>query len=171
VDRLCPDCGTSLSEAAGSGNGRTLVCPSCSGHLYGLAPFERLLGEGVGPRVWTGSAEGSTGGPCPYCSAAMRKPDGDEDAPKGISVCRTCQEIWVPTCADAWMTAHAAAGAAPGGAPVAAAPTECPTCGGPFQPDVDGRCHWCHTQIGAPEPVVVFVPQPEPAPSGGFRLF
>ena len=174
MDRLCPDCGMSLAVASvpsgGAGGGRTLVCPSCSGHLYGLAPFERMLSDGVGPRVWTGSSEGSTGGPCPYCSAAMRKPDGDADAPKGISVCRTCQEIWVPASADAWMQSHAAAGSA-GVAPSAATPTECQTCGAPFQPDPDGRCHWCHTQITAAEPVVVFMPSPEPAPAGGFHLF
>ena len=164
-----------LSVASGGGNGRTLVCPSCSGHLYGLAPFERMLADGMGARVWTGSAEGSTGGPCPYCSAAMHKSDGDADAPAGLAACRTCQEIWVPASADAWMTAHAAAGSADGASPApgaaAAAPTECPTCGAPYQPDGDGRCRWCHTQIGAPEPLVVFLPQPEPAPSGGFRLF
>ena len=175
MDRLCPDCGTSLTVASGGvgGGGRTLVCPSCSGHLYGLAPFERMLSEGVGSRVWTGSSEGSTGGPCPYCSAAMRKPDGDADAPKGISVCRTCQEIWVPSSADAWIQSHAApgAGGAAGVAAAGAGPAECPTCGAPFQPDGDGRCHWCQTQISAPEPVVVFVPAAEPAPSGSFRLF
>ena len=149
------------------------MCPSCSGHLYGLAPFERMLADGVGPRVWTGSAEGSTGGPCPYCSSAMHRPDGDADAPSGLAVCRMCQEIWVPASADGWMAAHSAAGSggAAGAARAGAAvPTECPTCGAPFQPDDDGKCHWCHAQIGAPEPVVVFVPTPEPAPSG-FRLF
>lgn len=152
-----------------------MACPSCSGHLYGLAPFERMLADGVGPRVWTGSAEGSTAGPCPYCSGAMHRPDGDADAPSGLAVCRTCQEIWVPASADGWMAAHAFAGAsssgaAPGATAAPAAPVECPTCGAPFQPDDDGKCHWCHTQIGAPEPAVVFVETPQPA-SSGFRLF
>ena len=149
------------------------MCPSCSGHLYGLAPFEHMLADGVGPRVWTGSAEGSTGGPCPYCSGPMHKPDGDADAPPGLLVCRLCQEIWVPASAADWMAEHAAVGAS-GDVPAAgaaAAPTECPTCGAPFQPDGDGKCHWCHTQIGAPEPTVVFVETPEPAPAGSFRLF
>ena len=160
-----------LSVASGGESGRTLVCPSCSGHLYGLAPFERLLADGVGARVWTGSAEGSTGGPCPYCSAAMRKPDGDDGAPKGISVCRTCQEIWVPASAGDWIAAHASTGSSAAAAAPAAAPAECPTCGAPFQPDDEGHCHWCHAQISAPAPVVVFMSSPEPAPSGGFRLF
>jgi hypothetical protein len=173
VDRLCPDCGMTLSVASGGAAGRTLVCPSCAGHLYGLAPFERLLADGVGTRVWIGSAEGSTGGPCPYCSTAMHEPDGDADAAKGIWVCRMCQEIWVRASAADWMVAHArpGAGEAGGAAGAGSAPAECSNCGAPFQPDDDGRCHWCHTQIGAPEPMVVFVPAPEQATSGGFRLF
>jgi hypothetical protein len=65
------------------------------------------------------------------------------------------------------MTAHSAAGA-PGVATATAPPAECSNCGAPFQPDEDGRCHWCHTQISAPQPLVL-VMQPAPGPAD-FRL-
>jgi DNA-directed RNA polymerase subunit RPC12/RpoP len=165
----CPDCGSPLSVVSDRA-GRTLVCPSCQGRLYGLSPFERMLSDGVGVRVWTGAAEGSSGGPCPYCSVPMHHPDGDPDAPRGLGVCRTCQEIWVPEAAREWMAANGAGGPAMASAEMAAPPAECSNCGAPYQPDEDGRCHWCHAQIGAPQPVVVLM-QPEPVPDLGFRLF
>lgn len=165
----CPDCGAALSVSASSGS-RVLDCPSCKGRLYGLSPFERLLAEGVGVRVWTGASEGSTAGPCPYCSAPMHHPDGDPDAAPGLCVCRMCQEVWVPASAGAWMAAHSAppaTGGADGGAvPV---PAECANCGAPYQPDGDGKCRWCHAQIAAPQPVVMLM-QPDPEPDWGLRL-
>jgi Zn-finger nucleic acid-binding protein len=166
MDRPCPDCRAPLEVVTAAG-ARTLVCPSCRGHLYGLSPFEKMLAEGVGPRLWTGSSTGVAAGPCPYCSAAMHRPAGDPEPPAGLAVCRTCQEVWVPAGASEWMAAHAAA---PGGGPVAVpAPSECGSCGAPYQPDEDGRCHWCHAQIAAPAPVVVMM-QPEPQPGWGLRL-
>jgi hypothetical protein len=128
-----------------------------------------MLDDGVGARVWTGAADGSPAGPCPYCSAPMRHPDGDPDAPPALAVCRTCQEVWVPDSASEWVAAHAASGA---GGPVVASdalPADCANCGAPYQPDEDGRCHWCHAQIAAPQPLVMLV-QPDPVPDRGFRL-
>jgi Zn-finger nucleic acid-binding protein len=163
----CPDCSAPLDVVAANG-ARVLSCPSCRGRLYGLSPFERMLSEGVGARVWTGAATGAPAGPCPYCTAAMHRPDGDPDAPPGAAVCRACQEVWVPAGAADWMAAHGAAGPA-GVAAAATAPSECSNCGAPYRPDDDGRCHWCHSQIAAPAPVVL-VMQPEPQPDWGLRL-
>jgi len=171
----CPDCGVPLSVSTVD-EGRVLACPTCRGRMYGLSPFERLLADGVGVRVWTGAAEGRPAGPCPYCSAPMRRPDGDADADSGLCVCRLCQEVWVPASASAWMASHAAptaggtgvAGVA-GGAGGAAVPAECSNCGAPYQPDGDGKCRWCHAQIAAVQPVVL-VMQPEPKPDWGLRL-
>ena len=167
MEYTCPDCSAPLAVVA-AGGARTLECPSCRGRLHGLSPFERMLAEGVGARVWTGAAAGSPAGPCPYCSAVMHRPDGDPDAPPGAAVCRACQEVWLPAAATGWMAAHAAAGSA-GAAGAAAPPAECSNCGAPYQPDEEGRCHWCHAQIAAPQPVVVLV-QPEPQPDWGLRL-
>ena len=171
MDRLCPDCGSPLSVAPGTG-ARTLTCPSCQGRLYGLAPFERLLTDGVGARVWTGSESGSAAGPCPCCSRPMHHADADDEAHSALAVCRMCQEVWVPASTADWMAAHSTGGGTGAASASAAAPppADCVNCGAPFQPDDDGKCHWCHTQIGAPEPAVVFVETPQPA-SSGFRLF
>jgi len=142
--------------------------------MMGLAPFEHLLADGVGSRVWIGAAEGGPAGPCPFCQAPMHRPDGDAEAPAGLEVCRTCQQIWVPAAAGPWLTAHAAppaggSGSGPDAASVMAAPSECSNCGGPYQPDEDGRCHWCQAQIGAPQPIVMLVDSPPPERS--FRLY
>ena len=142
--------------------------------MMGLAPFEHLLAAGVGSRVWIGAAEGAPAGPCPFCRAPMRHPDGDPDAAPGLAVCRTCQEIWVPATAKEWLTAHTAAtngeaGEAPDAASVRAAPSQCGNCGAPFQPDEDGRCHWCQAQIAAPQPIVMLMEPP--APERSFHLY
>ena len=169
----CPDCASPLSVSPVNGS-RVLGCPSCRGRLYGLSPFERMLAEGVGARVWTGAEDGSAAGHCPYCSAPMRRPDGDADAAPGLCVCRMCQEVWVPASAADWMASHTASssgGGAAAGAAVSApvVPAECGNCGAPYEPDEDGKCHWCHAQIAAAQPVVVLV-QPEPEPDWGLRL-
>ena len=146
------------------------MCPDCHGRLMGLSPFEHRLSPGVGSRVWVGAASGSPAGPCPYCSKAMRRPDGDPDAAAGLAVCRTCQEVWIPASAADWMTAHAGPAPGPdGGHEAAPAPTECANCGAPYQPDEEGRCKWCQAQIGAPQPVVVLM-QPAPASNWELRL-
>ena len=100
----------------------------------------------------------------------MHQPDEDPDAPSALAVCRLCQEIWVPASAANWMATHAAVGPDAPSAAAPPTPADCANCGAPFQPDEDGRCHWCHTQISSPQPVVLFMQAPEPAPSGGFRL-
>lgn len=165
----CPDCASVLSVAAEQG-ARMLICPSCQGRLIGLSPFEHALEEGVGAGVWMGAASGSPAGACPYCSQAMRRPDADSAADPSLAVCRTCQEIWVPAGAAAWMTAHSVSGAA---SPLAAvpAPTECANCGAPFEPDEEGRCHFCHAQIATPRPVVMIMqPAPDLPAWTGLRL-
>ena len=132
--------------------------------MHGLSPFEHLLTPGLGVRVWIASSEGSTGGPCPYCSLPMHRPDGlpAEDGDPGLLVCRTCQEVWVPGGASEWMTANRAAGGNdPGPAAVVMPPNQCQNCGAPFEPDGDGRCAYCRAQIAAPAPVVVVL-QPDP---------
>ena len=164
----CPDCASPLSVESDP-NGRILLCPSCGGRLFGLSPFERMLAEGVGARVWTGAAGGSPGGPCPYCSQPMHRPDADPDAPAGMAVCRMCQEVWAPRSVEEWIGDHRAAGVGAGPPAVAVPPADCSNCGAPFQPDEDGRCHWCHAQIAARQPLVM-VMQSEPVADSGFRL-
>lgn len=157
MDRVCPDCGAPLEVAQAAG-ARTLVCRSCGGRLFGLSPFEKMLTDGAGSRVWVASATGEQGGACPYCSAPMHRPAGGE-VPAGLAVCRTCQEVWVPAGGADWLTAHAGTGGGPD--PLSPLlPAECTNCGAPYQPDEEGRCHWCHAQIAAPQPVVVFM-QPD----------
>ena len=166
----CPDCASELSVADDHGS-RTLVCPSCQGRLVGLSPFEHALEEGVGARVWVGAAGGPPAGPCPYCTQPMRQPAADADAGPGLAVCRTCQEIWVPAGAGAWMAAHAAPGQT---SPLSArpAPTECANCGAPYQPDEEGHCRFCHAQIAAPQPMVMIMQETAPASDwGNFRLW
>lgn len=164
----CPDCGSELTVSS-AGGARTLDCPSCKGRLCGLSPFERMLADGVGARVWTGAATGGPAGPCPYCSVPMHRPDGDPDAPAGLAVCRTCQEVWLPATASAWLAGHASPAATGGPSAPAGPPAKCSNCGAPFRPDEDGKCHWCHTQIAAPQPVVLVL-QPEPTPDWGLKL-
>jgi Zn-finger nucleic acid-binding protein len=166
----CPDCAAPLTVVTSAGS-RILVCSSCRGRMMGLSPFEHLLADGAGAQVWVGSEEGGPAGPCPYCHAALRHPDGDPEAAVGLAVCRTCQQVWVPASAAEWMTAHAASSGRPGAdaASVVAAPAQCSNCGAPYQPDEDGRCHWCQAQIAAPQPIVMFMEQP--VPDHGIRLF
>ena len=131
-----------------------------------------MLADGVGARVWTASETGSTAGACPYCGAAMHSADGDPDGvPAGVCLCRTCQVVWVPENAAGWVTSHSSAQGQAMAAAGASLPTECANCGAPYRPDEDGRCHWCHTQIAAAQPlVVVMQAQPDPEPGWGLRL-
>ena len=166
MDHPCPDCGTEMSVTNEHGT-RKLACPTCRGTVLGLSPFEKLLADGVGAQVWTGSASGAPVGACPYCTQPMHRPDGDPDAGAGLAVCRTCQQVWVPPTARDWMDSHTAHPLAP---PPAAVPTGCANCGAPFQPDEEGRCQFCRAQIAAPQPMVMIV---QPAPSAtdwGLRL-
>jgi hypothetical protein len=136
--------------------------------LIGLSPFEKLLQDGVGARVWVGSSEGEPGARCPFCTQAMRQPAPDAEAPAGLAVCHTCQQVWMPSLAADWLNAN---GAHIEGAPAftaAATPTECANCGAPYQPDDVGRCRFCHSQIAAPTPIVFEVDQPA-VPSASFR--
>jgi hypothetical protein len=129
--------------------------------LIGLSPFEKLLQDGVGARVWVASSDGEPGARCPFCSQAMRQPEADAGGPAGLAVCHTCQQVWIPSSAADWINANAAhVEGAPAFAAEAMAPTECGNCGAPFQPDDLGRCRYCHAQIAAPTPIVFEVDQP-----------
>ena len=166
MDHRCPDCGAALQTASTPG-GRVLSCPTCRGHLYGLSPFERMLADGVGARVWTASETGASGPACPYCGAAMH---GAAGVGADLSVCRTDQVVWVPDGAADWVAAHRPATGAPEPA-VATLPAQCANCGAPYQPDEEGRCHWCHAQIAAPQPLVmVMESEAPPEPTWGLRL-
>lgn len=152
VEHTCPDCGAALAPVPSASH--ILACPSCGGRVYGLAPFERMLASGTGPRIWIAAASGSAGPPCPYCSSPMRRPDAEPGAPQGLAVCRSCEQVWVPQAATAWMAANGAGGGSVLPPPLSAT---CDNCGAPYSPDEEGRCRYCHAQIGAPAPVVVFV--------------
>jgi hypothetical protein len=123
--------------------------------MMGLSPFEQLLGEGLGAHLWTSCTESNGyGGACPFCAQPMRTPGADIDAPAGLVMCHTCQEVWYPAAAESWVGAHGHAGSALPAA-VAAMPAECVNCGAPYEPDENGRCPYCHVQVAAPQPIVV----------------
>jgi Zn-finger nucleic acid-binding protein len=163
-DALCPGCGARLAKSAD--HGMRYQCPQCEGRLMGLSPFEQLLKDGLGAKLWVASSDGPGGRPCPFCHQAMRQAAGT-DTPDGLQLCHTCQQVWIPAGASDWLASHAAAGATLP-APVAQLPERCDNCGAPLQVDPAGRCVYCHTQLMAPEPVTInFESAPE---STGSRL-
>jgi DNA-directed RNA polymerase subunit RPC12/RpoP len=164
-DARCPACGAAL--ARGSDHGVHYQCPQCSGRVMGLSPFEQLLNEGVGAKLWVASEDGPAGQPCPFCHQPMRQPAGI-DAPDGLALCHICQQVWIPAEASDWLRSHSAPGAS-SSAPVAALPERCENCGAPLQVDPAGRCVYCHTQLMAPEPITVNF-QTAPASTGSRLL-
>jgi Zn-finger nucleic acid-binding protein len=181
MDHTCPDCGSALNPVD-AGAGHTLVCRSCRGRVVGLSPFERLVGTSTGALVWRAAADGAPGGNCPYCSRPMHRPDGGGSngdgglgaAGAGITVCRLCREVWLPAGSSDWMDAHGAGAHSFDAGPGGGASGECDNCGAPWQPDEDGRCRFCHTQLTAPAPMVMIVNTPATPASrwdSGFRLF
>ncbi|HUJ64007.1 MAG TPA: hypothetical protein VLX59_00605 [Acidimicrobiales bacterium] len=164
-DAPCPGCGSPLARSAD--HGIRYQCTQCGGRLMGLSPFEQLLQEGVGAKLWVASEEGATTNPCPFCHQPMRQPAGT-DAPAGLALCHICQQVWIPADASSWLSSHAAAGST-GPAPAVALPERCDNCGAPLQVDASGRCAFCHTQLMAPEPVMVNV-EAAPATTGSRLL-
>lgn len=167
--RVCPQCSGPLRPDPADPH--RLECRPCGGVLVGLSPFERMLTDGVGTRMWVASHDGSPAGPCPWCGRPMASPAPGAGGPAGLAVCHLCQQVWIPAAAGPWMTAHAAPGPVPApGAPAAppgAVAAECSNCGAPAEPDQLGRCRYCHAQIAAPQPVTVeLVPDPEPLGGG-----
>jgi len=142
-------------------------CGHCGGRLLGLSPFEQLLEDGVGARLWVASNSGTEAGPCPFCDRAMHCAASGADV-AGILMCRTCQEVWIPAGAASWLSTHSAPRAAQP-APAAPLSDRCGTCGAPLEPDEQGRCRFCHAQLTVAEPVVVNV-QETPATTGSKLL-
>jgi len=132
---------------------------ACGGRMLGVSPFEHLLADGVGARLWMVSEEGPLGARCPFCGRPMHEVPPGADGPAGIATCHTCEQVWVPPSVATWVGAHAAhpgpagMGAAPEGS--AGHPPRCEDCGAPWQPDRDGRCPFCHVQLSSPEAMVV----------------
>lgn len=155
----CPGCGSSLSRVADHGVSHR--CPSCGGEVLGLSPFERLVEDGLGRRAWVSSATGTGDCPCPWCGGAMLSPARDDGLPEGIAFCHVCEQVWVSAEAQAWLARQRANGdgtepAAP--ARPAPVPACCGNCGGPFQPDQDGRCRFCRSQLVEPQPAFAAEP-------------
>jgi DNA-directed RNA polymerase subunit RPC12/RpoP len=163
----CPDCAGPLQVSSSAG-ARTLNCTTCGGHLYGLAPFEHMLDDGIGATIWVAAAAGPPAGSCPYCSLPMHRPAGSDAGAAGIAVCRLCQEVWVPANGSEWLAEHKPARPSVATPQAPAVPAECSNCGAPYTPDEDGRCEYCKAQIAAPQPVVVML---APMPDRGSRLF
>jgi hypothetical protein len=136
-------------------------CPACQGQMLGLVPFEHLLDQGLGARLWVASSEGSLWNPCPFCDRPMRQIPPAPDRPPATAVCRTCEQVWIPLAADPWISEHSPAR---GPSPLRQVPTECTTCGAPWQPDEQGACPYCHAQLTAPVLVTLDATQPAPAP-------
>ncbi len=164
-DAHCPGCGAPMKRAAD--HGVRFECGQCGGRFLGLSPFEQLLQDGIGARLWVASHDGSAGGPCPFCGQAMHHAAQGADEAAGLLMCRTCQEVWIPADAGEWLSAHAAPGAVLP-APAATQADRCGTCGAPLEPDEMGRCRFCHTQLVAPEPIIVNIQ--EAPPSSGSKL-
>jgi hypothetical protein len=40
----------------------------------------------------------------------------------------------------------------------------CATCGAPWEPEAEGRCPFCRTELMSPQPVIVTVAAAEPPP-------
>lgn len=163
VDPGCPSCRSPLRKDPLGRN--SYRCQTCSGILEGFSPFRVALADGLGQRLWVAAAEGREIEPCPYCSRPMRSPGEVEgEVPKGLGICRGCEQVWIPGPAAGWVAGQAAKG--PDGiSGRISAPAECPNCGAPYDPDPSGRCHYCRTELAAPEaPVVVFE---QSAPSAG----
>ena len=149
-------------------------CASCGGRLLGLSPFEQLLAEGVGSKLWVSASladSAADGGPCPFCSQPMHRPAPEAGGPPGLLVCHTCQQVLIPGGSDEWIAAHAAAGAVLPPPAAASHPDHCENCGAPREPDEQGRCPYCHAQLTEPQPVVInFDPVPSSSAGTGNRL-
>jgi hypothetical protein len=162
-DARCPGCGCRMRRV--TDHGVHSECESCGGRLLGLSPFEQLLQDGVGQRIWVASTDGPPGPTCTICSGPMRLAVAD-GVPEGLAVCHLCQQVFVPAVASGWMAAHARdteAAAAIRQAP----PEHCENCGAPFQADELGRCRFCHTQLVAPQPIEINI---QPAAGSGDKL-
>jgi hypothetical protein len=131
--------------------------------MVGLRPFEDLVADGLGAQLWIASESGKPAGGCPFCNQSLHAVPPSAGGPEGMAMCRLCQQVWLPSGADSWVTAHAGRSGAGGPSPLAAMPTRCEECGAPWQPDDMGRCHYCQAQLTVPT-VVVFETPPAPAP-------
>ena len=86
----CPECGQSMTRVAD--HAVRYRCPACQGQMLGLVPFEHILEDGMGARIWVASSEGAPGGPCPFCRRPMRQVPASDDRPPATAVCRTCEQ-------------------------------------------------------------------------------
>jgi hypothetical protein len=140
----CPGCGQALTRIVD--HGVHCRCAGCGGQLLGLRPFEKLLAEGEGARIWVASEDGQAAGNCPFCEQSMRALPASA-GPEGLAVCRICEQVWIPASAEPWIREHAAGGAAAGPTPAPELPSQCGECGAPWQPDDMGRCPYCRAQL------------------------
>ena len=115
--------------------------------MQGVAPFERLLDEGVGARIYVAARQGAAAPPCPFCRHPMHGVPPGTDAPPGITVCHLCEQVWLPHAASEWMASHTSRSPA---STVPAHPARCDDCGAPWSPDNRGQCRFCRAQLTAP---------------------
>ena len=155
-DVRCPGCSGAMHRVVDGGVRYT--CAECRGHLVGLAPFEREH-AGDGRRLWLASRDGQPSGVCPFCTGSLRTPAVDAPPP-GLAVCRPCEQVWVPTTAEAALSGPAAAPTGRSAAPPQRThPDECPECGAPWAPDPSGRCRYCREQLANAEQPIVIIEQ------------
>jgi hypothetical protein len=129
--------------------------------MLGIVPFEHLLEEGLGARLYVASREGEHAASCPFCEHPMQKAPDDLDGPPGLAVCHLCEQVWLPLGSADWIAEHSAQKRV--GSPAAAQapqPAQCEECGAPFAPDAEGHCPYCHAQLTKLEPVIVAMPTP-----------
>lgn len=130
----CPWCDVVLVRVIGV-SGQRHACPVCGGVAVAREVAERSFAAEVVAAVWQAgrAAEAGVRG-CPFCAEPMRS------AARGVSVCRTCEVLWL----------EAAATKRPlRAAEVPEPSTRCQTCGAPWVAGSDGTCRCCHRSAGA----------------------
>src|SRR5579859_3155930 len=151
ADPQCPSCRTPLVRSAGA-SGLRFQCPSCHGAVVAIAVFRRVLSDGVGTRVWVGSADQpQIGLPCGFCSRVMRPTPVAESGSvlATVEICRVCEVVWVPADQASLLPVPT-----PTSLAASAPPDRCPYCGAPFEATADGSCPYCHRSV-VPAQIVV----------------
>jgi hypothetical protein len=138
-------------------NGLHETCPACHGFAVTIWLLDELLVDGAGGAVWRASATADRDGdPCPSCRKPMAMVTGPGDA--AVQVCRGCEVVWVDVDAQKRLPARAELKSDPALADSngtgSAMPTECPNCGAPYEPNLDGRCTYCRHPMRVQGPSV-----------------
>lgn len=91
----CPECLLKLRPRR-SAHVNYWACTNCGGHLVGIYPLKRLVGDSPVQKLWMNSAEAPFGQrACPSCQKKLRVIlHEDNKVPVELDLCRLCQVIW-----------------------------------------------------------------------------